>query len=93
MNLSSRLPVTVLSGFLGKLNPSARILTTERGNVSLTEVLATNLFDMEKARSSRAGSKELNQVHTPEIDEYKIGSFIFRARRPFHPERFWNFVL
>jgi G3E family GTPase len=81
-----------LNAILGKLNPSARILTSERGNVPLTEVLATNLFDMEKARSSAGWIQELNQVHTPETDEYKIGSFVFRARRPFHPERFWDFV-
>lgn len=58
-----------LNAILGKLNPSARILTTERGNVSLTEVLATNLFDMEKARTSAGWIQELNQVHTPETDE------------------------
>jgi len=81
-----------LNAILGKLNPSARILTTERGNVPLTEVLATNLFDMEKAQSSAGWIQELNQVHTPETEEYKIGNFVFRGRRPFHPERFWNFV-
>jgi G3E family GTPase len=81
-----------LQAILRKLNPSARTISAERGNVPLTEVLATGLFDIEKARTSAGWIQELKNVHTPETEEYGIGSFIFRARRPFHPERFWNFV-
>ena len=81
-----------LNAILRKLNPSARIITAERGEVLLSEVLATNLFDMDKARTSAGWIQELNEIHTPETEEYGIGSFVFRARRPFHPERFWNFV-
>jgi G3E family GTPase len=81
-----------LEAILRKLNPGARTISTERGNVPLTEVLATGLFDMEKARTSAGWIQELKNVHTPETEEYGIGSFVFRARRPFHPERFWDFV-
>ena len=81
-----------LDAILRKLNPSARIISTKRGNVPLAEVLATSRFDMDKARTSAGSIRELNRVHTPETEEYGIGSFVFRARRPFHPERFWNFV-
>lgn len=81
-----------LDAILRKLNPSARIISTKRGNVPLAEVLATSRFDMDKARTSAGWIQELNKVHTPETEEYGIGSFVFRARRPFHPERFWNFV-
>jgi G3E family GTPase len=81
-----------LNAILRKLNPSARIVSAERGNVPLAEVLGTNRFDMDKARTSAGWIQELNQVHTSETEEYGIGSFVFRARRPFHPERFWNFI-
>ena len=35
---------------------------------------------------------ELNGEHTPETEEYGISSFIYRANRPFHPKRFYDFI-
>jgi G3E family GTPase len=74
------------------LNPEARIIETERGRVPLEAVLNTGLFNMEKAQTSARWIQELNGVHTPETEEYGISSFVFRARRPFHPKRFWDFI-
>ncbi len=81
-----------LRGALHALNPSARILETSHPRVALHEVLDTGLFDMEKAQASARWIQELNGVHTPETEEYGISSFVFHARRPFHPERFWDFI-
>jgi G3E family GTPase len=81
-----------LRAILHKLNPDARIIESERGRVPLSEVLDTGRFDMEKAQQSAGWLKELNNIHTPETEEYGIGSFVFRARRPFHPKRFWDFI-
>jgi G3E family GTPase len=81
-----------LRAILHKLNPDARIIESERGQVPLREVLDTGRFDMEKAQQSAGWLKELNNIHTPETEEYGIGSFVFRARRPFHPKRFWDFI-
>ncbi|MFY8214973.1 MAG: zinc metallochaperone GTPase ZigA [Chthoniobacterales bacterium] len=77
---------------LRALNPSARIIETERSKVALHDVLDTGLFDMEKAQTSARWIQELSGIHTPETEEYGISSFVFRARRPFHPKRFWKFI-
>lgn len=81
-----------LLGTLKALNPSARILETERSQVPLDVVLDTGLFDMEKAQTSARWVQELNGLHTPETEEYGISSFVFQSRRPFHPKRFWDFI-
>ena len=50
------------------------------------------MFDLEEAESSAGWIKELNGEHTPETEEYGISSFVFRDKRPFHPERFWTYL-
>lgn len=81
-----------LRAILHKLNPEATLITAERGVVPLEQLLNTGKFDMERAERSAGWIQELNNVHTPETEEYGIGSFVFQARRPFHPDRFWDFI-
>ncbi len=81
-----------LRGVLQVLNPGAKIIESERGRVPLDAVLDTGLFDMDAAQTSAGWIRELNGIHTPETEEYGISSFVFRARRPFHPKRFWDFM-
>ena len=50
------------------------------------------MFDYDRAEQSAGWLKELNNEHTPETEEYGISSFVFRDHRPFHPERFWQYV-
>ncbi|QPA30451.1 GTP-binding protein [Thermaerobacillus caldiproteolyticus] len=77
---------------LKKLNPEAKIIQTTFGQVPLDEILNTHLFDFEKASQAAGWMKELNEEHTPETEEYGISSFVYRRRRPFHPERFMNWL-
>jgi G3E family GTPase len=69
------------------LNRNAKLIHTSHSKVNLNEVLNTKRFDLEKASQSAAWLQELNNVHTPETEEYGIKSFVFTAHKPFHPER------
>ncbi len=82
-----------LRAILHKLNPSAKIVNSSFGKISPKEILNTGLFDFEEASASAGWVEELRKGHhTPETEEYGITSFVFRDQRPFHPERFWNYL-
>lgn len=82
-----------LKSALKKLNPDATILDSEFGKIDPKNVLNTKLFDFDKAQSSAGWQKELQTVHhTPETEEYGIGSLVFRDKRPFHPNRLWEYL-
>jgi G3E family GTPase len=72
------------------LNADARIIETSHGQVRLDDVLNTRLFNEEKAEAHPLWHKELYGFadHAPETKEYGIRSFVYRAKRPFHPEKF-----
>lgn len=77
-----------LYGIIRSLNPQAQIIDAQFGIVPLAAVLDTGLFDFDQAAQAPGWLKELRGEHTPETAEYGITSFVFRARRPFHPQRF-----
>ncbi|MGN4188605.1 zinc metallochaperone GTPase ZigA [Burkholderia gladioli] len=77
-----------LMAILRGLNPRARIELAEFGKVPLERVLGTGLFDFDEASKAPGWLQEMRGTHTPETDEYGIRSFVYRARRPFHPQRF-----
>ena len=79
-------------GVIKSLNPVAKLLYSSHGKVPIREMIGTNEFDMQKAISSPAWLKELNSQHIPETEEYGISSFVFRAKRPFHPERLLDYL-
>lgn len=82
-----------VEGILRKLQPSAKIIRTVKGQVTPAEILNTGLFDFEKASQSPGWIQELQkEEHVPETDEYGISSFVYRRRRPFHPERLADFM-
>ncbi len=76
-----------LEGILKHLNPGAQLVHAILGKVPLHRILNTHLFDMEEAETSAGWIRELNGQHTPETEEYGISSFVYSARRPFHPEK------
>ncbi|MDR5813470.1 MULTISPECIES: zinc metallochaperone GTPase ZigA [unclassified Caballeronia] len=81
-----------LKAILRGLNPRARIEVSAFGSVPLDRVLDTKLFDFEEAADAPGWLREMRGEHTPETEEYGIRSFAWRARRPMHPQRFWDLV-
>ncbi len=77
---------------LKRLNPQAQVLPMVMGQVPLGRILDTGLFDFERAAQAPGWLKELRGEHAPESEEYGITSGAYRARRPFHPQRFFDWI-
>jgi G3E family GTPase len=81
-----------LIAILERLNAQAEIIPMVMGEVPLNKVLNTGCFNFEKAAEAPGWLRELRGEHVPETDEYGIASTAYRARRPFHPQRFFDFI-
>ena len=82
--------VACVKDIVKQLNPAAKLLTSTRSVVSLTEIIGTGHFDMERARNMASWQRDLAMIESgfvpvPETEEYGVGSFVFCARRPFTP--------
>ena len=84
--------VDKLKAIIKNLNTNARILPITMGEVEIDNVLNTGLFDFDQAKEAPGWLKEMRGDHIPETEEYGISSFSYVARRPFLPEKFFNFV-
>ena len=81
-----------LEAVLRSLNASAKIIRSVRGQVPLTEILNTQRFDFDKASAAPGWMAVARGEELPETTEYGITSFVYRARKPFHPERLYRFM-
>ncbi|MCH9809131.1 MAG: zinc metallochaperone GTPase ZigA [Alphaproteobacteria bacterium] len=89
LDLASPDDVVAARAIIRSLNSHARVIETTEGQVGLSDILDTGLFDFEAAHQHPTWFKELNgfKDHVPETEEYGIRSFVYRARRPFDPTR------
>ena len=74
------------------LNPTAEIIRATFGRVPLERLMNTGGFSEESAEQSQQWLATPRTSVTSEKDEFGFSSFVFRATRPFHPERLWNFI-
>jgi G3E family GTPase len=76
------------------LNPEADIIETSFSNAPLERILNTGRFDFERAQQHPLWFKELYGFadHKPETEEYGVKNFVYRARRPFDPAKFHQFL-
>jgi G3E family GTPase len=91
-DLCSPEQLKAVTGVIKSLNPEAEIVPIEQGRVDLTHVLATGKFDFEKAEQSAGWLQEARGEHKPETEEYGISSFTYTARKPFNPQKFYDFL-
>lgn len=81
-----------LIAILQRLNAQAEIIPMVMGEVALHKILDTGRFDFDRAAQAPGWLQELRGEHVPETEEYGIASSAYRARRPFHPQRFFDFI-
>ena len=92
-DLSSNDEITKISKIIKTMNPKAKLIESQYAKVDPTEILNTGLFDLEEAKNSPDWLLSAEGNHTGgEIDEYGVGSLVYRARVPFHPGRLVAFM-
>ncbi|ANS43200.1 zinc metallochaperone GTPase ZigA [Serratia inhibens] len=81
-----------IMALLASLNPVANIIPISPGKLPLKAVLNTGSFSFEKAQQAPGWLKELRGEHVPETENYGISSFVYQARRPFDPDKFYRMI-
>eukprot|EP00957_Ditylum_brightwellii_P043163 3271158-Ditylum_brightwellii.AAC.1 len=79
----------MVKGLIARMNPTAKLIESVYSNVPLEMVLGMGLFSMTEAEKQNVWLQEARiGEHTPEAEEYGIGSFTYRAIQPFLPNKF-----
>ncbi|KAJ4377465.1 hypothetical protein N0V83_000290 [Neocucurbitaria cava] len=93
-----------VKAYVKTLNPTAKIIEAKYSNVDVREILNTGVFNFADAVASPGWLRSLHEMTVmdingrksiapkPETLEYGIGSFVYRARRPFDPLKLYRLI-
>lgn len=82
--------VRKIESLIEQLNLYAIRLRSQFGKIEPSRILGTGRFDFEIAKQSKGWQLTLRGEGVSETEEYGVHSFVYRARRPFHPTRFYE---
>ena len=74
------------------INSRAELVETRFGQVDPGTILNTIRFDIDSAEQMPDWLKLIQDEPVPETEEYGISHFVYRARRPFHPQRWQKWM-
>ncbi|OAL46952.1 cobW-domain-containing protein [Pyrenochaeta sp. DS3sAY3a] len=93
-----------VKAYVKTLNPTAKIIEARYSKVDVREMLNTGVFNIAEAIMSPGWLRSLHEMTVldvqgkkrkapkPETLEYGIGSFVYRARRPFDPLKLYRVI-
>ena len=87
-----------VTAVLKALQPDAEYINAVQGKVDLAKILDTQSFDFEKASSSAAWIKGLEEIEEEEDEpkgevlEYNIQTFVYKRRQPFNTNKFLDWA-
>ncbi|KZM26754.1 uncharacterized protein EKO05_0010117 [Ascochyta rabiei] len=93
-----------VKAYVRTLNPTAKIIESKFSRVDVREMLNTGVFNFGEAVASPGWLRSLHEMTVmdvqgrkrvapkPETLEYGIGSFVYRARRPFDPLKLYRLI-
>ncbi len=84
--------LATVAAYIEHLNPHALKLHASFGNIDPSRIIGTQRFDFEVAKQSRGWQLALRNEGASEVEEYGVNSFVYRARRPFHPQRLYDLL-
>ena len=74
------------------INSRAKLIESINGRIDPKFILNTRCFDIDSAEQMPDWLKVIEKEPIPETEEYGINHFVYRARRPFHPERWSQWI-
>ena len=82
-------------GVVRALNGDAKIIESVNSKIDIGEIIGSKSYDFEKVSQSASWIKAINDQSdkVPETEEYGISSFVYRSRKPFHPQRLMDFIV